>query len=255
MGVFDLVSNSARQASTLGETEHRPWPLPKEPWLVAQTWDDVLFAHWRVAPDAVRMLLPDRLELELHDGNAWLGVTLLRAVGQRVRGTLPLPLVSSFGALSVQTYVTAEGRSGVWCFSLDAASAIAARSARRVYKLPAFGAQIALARGGGRILYECVRNERKAFSGSYCGTGAAAAARRGSVEEFLVERYCIYAEDRGRLLRAELHHRPWQLQSADARVDLNTMPPDELELRGAPVVHYSARQDAVIWPLREVAPA
>jgi hypothetical protein len=38
------------------------------------------------------------------------------------------------------------------------------------------------------------------------------------------------------------------LQQAHARIDLNTMPPVKLS-QGEVLVHYSARQDVVIWPL------
>ncbi|MDB4893755.1 MAG: hypothetical protein JWN15_17, partial [Firmicutes bacterium] len=32
----------------LRHTAHRPWPLPSGPWLMAQTWERLLFAHWPV---------------------------------------------------------------------------------------------------------------------------------------------------------------------------------------------------------------
>jgi hypothetical protein len=78
-------------------------------------------------------------------------------------------------------------------------------------------------------------------------------AQPGSLEHFLVERYCLYAEHAGRLYRAEIHHRPWPLQPAAAQVDLNTMPPPPLRTGNDPLTHYSARQDVVLWPLEAVA--
>ena len=32
----------------LDDVEHRPWPMPDRPWIMTQTWHDVLFAHWAV---------------------------------------------------------------------------------------------------------------------------------------------------------------------------------------------------------------
>jgi uncharacterized protein YqjF (DUF2071 family) len=49
------------------------------------------------------------------------------------------------------------------------------------------------------------------------------AARRGSIEEFLTERYCLYAWNRGKLYRAEIHHLPWPLQPVETEIELNTM--------------------------------
>jgi uncharacterized protein len=51
-----------------------------------------------------------------------------------------------------------------------------------------------------------------------------------------------------RLLRAEIHHPPWPLQPAEAEIEHNTMAsPLGLDLAGAPLLHFAARQDVVIW--------
>jgi uncharacterized protein YqjF (DUF2071 family) len=250
---FELLETPARQASSLKETAHRPWPVPEDrSWVMGQTWDDLLFAHWRVPAAAVREHVPAGLEVDEFDGSAWLGVTPFVVTGLRARGLVPLPLVSSFLELNVRTYVTRDARPGIWFFSLDASSQVAVAAARRLYRLPYFRATITCRRRNGRVVYDCARDDGKAFSGSYEPTGPVSVAQPGTLEHFLAERYCLYAEDRGRLFRADIHHRPWPLQPADASIELNTMPPDWLRLDGEPVLHYSARQDVVIWPLEPV---
>lgn len=37
------VVSSHAQGRALRETAHRPWPLPGDPWLMAHTWEDLLF--------------------------------------------------------------------------------------------------------------------------------------------------------------------------------------------------------------------
>ena len=32
----------------LTDTDRRPWPMPDRPWVMTQTWNDLLFAHWPV---------------------------------------------------------------------------------------------------------------------------------------------------------------------------------------------------------------
>jgi uncharacterized protein len=251
--IRELLDAPARQASSLAETAHRQWPLPSASWVMGQTWDNLLFAHWRVSSAALRDRLPPGLEVDEHDGSAWLGVTPFAVTGLRARGLLPLPYVSSFLGLNVRTYVTRDRKPGIWFFSLDASSQVAVEAARRLYRLPYFRARIAMRRRGDRILYECARHDGRAFSASYVPVGEAAPAGPGSLEHFLVERYCLYTADRGRLLRAEIHHRPWPLQAAEAAIELNTMPPDWVRLEGEPLLHYPRRQDVVIWPLERVA--
>jgi uncharacterized protein YqjF (DUF2071 family) len=222
--------------------------LPATPWVMGQTWDDLLFVHYRVPIETLRPLVPEGLEVQEHSGTGWLSVTPFVITGLRARGLLPLPYASSFRELNVRTYVTRDEKPGIWFFSLDASSQIAVEAARRLYRLPYFRADISVRRLGEDLLYDCSRGAGKAFSAAYRADGAVFNARPGSLEHFLTERYCLYAEHEGALYRAEIHHGPWPLQPAKARIDLNTMPPVKVSQED-PLVHYSARQDVVIWPL------
>jgi uncharacterized protein YqjF (DUF2071 family) len=217
---------------------------------MAQTWDDLLFVHYCVPVEQLRELVPDGLEVQEHSGSGWLGVTPFVVTGLRARGLLPLPFTSSFRELNVRTYVTRDDRPGIWFFSLDASSQVAVEAARRLYRLPYFRAEISVHRRGEEILYDCSRDDGKAFSAAYRPDGEPFNAEPGTLEHFLTERYCLYAEHDTRLFRADIHHRPWPLQQARAHVDLNTMPPLKVS-EDDPLVHFSARQDVVIWPLEE----
>ncbi len=245
-----MLGAPVRQASTLEEKEHRPWPVPDRSWVMGQTWDDLLFVHYRVSAEKLRGLVPEGLELQEHSGSAWLGVTPFVITGLRARGLLPLPFTSSFRELNVRTYVTRDGKPGIWFFSLDASSQLAVEAARRLYRLPYFRADISIRRRGDELLYDCSRDDGKAFSAAYRPTGDVFNAEDGSLQHFLTERYCLYAEHDGQLYRADIHHRPWPLQEAEARIDLNTMPPLKVP-EDDPLLHFSARQDVVIWPLAE----
>jgi uncharacterized protein len=229
------------QARSLREVDHRPWPLPSRGWLMGQTWERLLFAHWRVAHDVLRQQVPQRLELEEFDGSAWLGITPFRVVGLRLRGLPPLPLASSFHELNCRTYVRHGDRSGIWFFSLDASSRAAVEVARRTYKLPYHFAGIDVE--GERFDVRRV-GEAASLTSRYRGLGDAKPAKPGTLEHFLAERYCLYGDD-GRL-RADIHHPPWPLERAEATVEQSGISPVPLE--GEPLLHYSNRQDVVIWP-------
>jgi uncharacterized protein len=249
---LELLRAPARQHGTLGVTEHRPWPLPRGSWILGQSWEDLLFAHWPVDADAVRRLVPAGLEVQEHDGSAWLGVTPFVLTGFRLRGTLPLPVVSAFPELNVRTYVTAGGKPGIWFFSLDTSSRGAVEAARRLYKLPYFHARMTVRHRGERVEYASARREGErpfVFEAGYRGSGPAFEPRAGTLEHFLTERYCLYAHDASGVHRAEIHHPPWRIRPAEAEIELNTMPPDGLELAGEPLLHLAERQDVVIWPL------
>ncbi len=258
MNVVDFLATPARQHSTLAETEHRPWPLPDcHSWVMAQTWDDLLFAHWAVPVDAIRRHVPEQLPVDTFDGEAWIGITPFRVNGLRLRATFPSPVLSSFLELNARTYVTVDGKPGIWFFSLDASSRLAVGGARRWYRLPYFHARMSVARSDGSIEYASDRlstGERPAsFRGSYSPVGERFTAAPGSLERFLTERYCLYTVDRGQAFRAHIHHPPWPLQPAEARIETNTMPPPGIPTEGEPVLHFSARQDVLIWALAPIA--
>jgi uncharacterized protein YqjF (DUF2071 family) len=240
---------AVRQRGALRETDHRPWPLRQGRWLVGQTWERSLFAHWRVDAAAVQELLPDGLEVDEHDGAAWLGVHAFRVECVRVHGTLPVPWISSFSQLNVRTYVRAGEKPGIWFFSLDTPSSLAAETARLVYRLPWHTCRLEIAERSGRLEVSAARAAGRVFTARVSPRGTPAPAAAGSLERFLLERYCLYARDGG-LQRAELHHRPWLVQPAVGAVDLNTMGPLELALgTEPPLLHVAATQDVLSWAL------
>jgi uncharacterized protein len=244
-----------RQRGVLRDTAHRPWRLPSAPWLMGQTWYDLLFAHWAMAPEDLRRLIPRPLELDVREGRAWLGVTPFRIGGLRSRGTPPLPWMSYFPELNVRTYVDYGGRPGIYFFSLDAARLAAVAAARRGYRLPYFHAEMDVRRNGSDVTYESRRTDSSGpvagFRALYGPSGPRLPVQDGSLERWLAERYCLYVvDDRGRALRAEIHHSPWPLQPARADIDVNTMAlPLGIGLDSDPLLHFSARQDVLIWPL------
>ena len=66
--------SDAFDRSIVESTAHRPWPMPSAPWLMTQSWNSLLFAHWRVDAAEMRRAVPDVFDLDLFDGEAWLGV-------------------------------------------------------------------------------------------------------------------------------------------------------------------------------------
>jgi uncharacterized protein len=256
MSALDFLRAPARQASAISQTAHRPWPLPSDPWTLAQSWEDLLFAHWRVDAEQLRKLVPPELELEEHDGSAWLGITPFVLTGFRLRGTFPLPRVSTFPELNVRTYVSADGKPGIWFFSLDASSEPAVLAARYGYKLPYHRAEMHAEWRGGWLSYGARRRGSNAppaaFHGRYRPDGDRVEPDPRSLAHFLTERYCLYTVDGGRLKRGEIHHPPWPLQPARAEIDENSMPPPGIEPADEdPLLHFSARQDVLVWPLED----
>ena len=259
--VGTLPGAAHRQRTSLAHVAHRPWPLPEAPWVMGQTWDDLLFCHWPVDEAQLRSHVPTSLPLDRFDGRPWVSVTPFEVSGTRLCGTLPPPLLSRFPELNVRTYVTVDGRPGIWFLSLDAASILAVAAARGLYRLPYLHADMEIARSRPWIGYRSDRRDPRgapaAFHARYQPTGGVRHAEPGSLEAWLVERYRLYTvDDEGRVHVGDIHHRPWTLRDAVADIRANTMTrPHGVDLPGAPLVQFARRQDVVFWPLRPAGEA
>jgi uncharacterized protein YqjF (DUF2071 family) len=249
----DLVDAWKQPRAAFAETAHRPWPLPSGPWVMGQTWRDLLFAHWRVDPDELRRHVPAQIPLDTFDGSAWIGVTPFFATGVRPRLVPPLPGGSRFPEINVRTYATIDGRPGIWFCSLDTPNPLVNEAARRAYRVPYFRSKIAAQRDGDRIRWASRRTQvhapPAAIELTYAPSGPVYTAAPGSFEQFATERYCLYVlDDDSRVLRADIHHPPWQLRPAEAEIASNRMGEEVgLELSSDPVLHLAPRQDVVFW--------
>jgi len=223
---------------------------------MGQTWADLLFAHWEVEPAALEAVVPRELPLDLWEGRAYIGVTPFVVEGGHPRGLPPLPWLAHFPELNTRTYVTVGGKPGIYFLSLDASRLAAVVAARRAYRLPYFHADIEVSRAGGRVTYRSRRRSgdgpRATFSAEY-GPSAGALDGGEPLARWLAERYCLYVKKgESTVMRADIHHPPWPLEPAWAEIAENTMArPFGIELGGTPLLHFAARQDTVIWPLRE----
>ncbi|MBX6340998.1 MAG: DUF2071 domain-containing protein, partial [Thermomicrobiaceae bacterium] len=129
---------------------YRPYPPPRGPWVMTQTWEDLVFAHWPVEVAALRRVVPASLPLDTYDGRAWLGVVPFHLRRIAPRG---LPWGLGFPELNVRTYVTVGDEPGIYFFSLDAANPLAVVGARLAYHLPYFHARMSIRRDGAWIRY------------------------------------------------------------------------------------------------------
>ena len=237
--------------------------MPDSPWVMTQSWHDLLFAHWPVDWVMLRALVPAELPLDLFDGQAWLGVVPFRMTNVAPRGMPALPGVSAFPELNVRTYVRVGDKPGVYFFSLDATSALAVKTARTLFGLPYFMADMDVRSDGEWVLYRSQRPPSTQGDGTgrapdssaavlvarYRPIGEVYAPSPGSLDHFLTERYCLYTVSSRQVRRLEIHHPQWPLQPAEAVIERNTMA-DACRVRlpsQAPLLHFAKRQDAVAF--------
>jgi uncharacterized protein len=251
------VPPAGQQRAALRVVRHRPYSIPPRPWVGGQTWEHLLFAHWSVDPSAMARVIPPGLELDLFDGRAWIAVTPFLLRGLRPRFLPSIPGVNPFLETNVRTYVRRGGRGGIYFFSLDATSRAAVNGARILNDLPYRHARGRIRVAGGAVSYMLRRTDRRhgaaSLDTSYGPRGRAAEPMPGSLEHFLVERYCLFAvPESGEIIRTDIHHRPWRIHPAHGEVRQSGLVPAPLEpLTDPPLLHVARRQDVVVWrPVR-----
>ena len=185
-------------------------------------WSTLTFLHWRYDPAVVQRLLPPGLEVETHDGAAWVALV---PFDMRVAspGNRALPWATTFLETNVRTYVRGpDGTTGVWFFSLETTRLHVALVARGTYRVPYCWAKLRLTRHGAVVRYEATRRwpgPRGARSLVEVELGAAYdPAALTPLDHFLTARYQLFARrPRGGLLRTRVEHEPWALRRATVR--------------------------------------
>jgi uncharacterized protein YqjF (DUF2071 family) len=204
---------------------------PDRPVVMHQTWQQMLFLHWRVDPAEIQKSLPEGLTVDTFEGNAWIGITPFLMRGARMHLMPRIPGMSDFLEVNVRTYVyDKHGRTGVWFFSLDCNQALAVMAARSTLNLPYRPATMSSSVGGDG--FTCFQSRRDDDGHNsrfrYRLHNDTKAAEAGTLEFFLIERYLLFTKTALGLARVQVNHVPYPL----AKVNLLEWDARLLELAG-----------------------
>ena len=235
----------------------RPMGTP----LLHQVWDELLFVHWPVPAALLQPLLPPRLQIDTHDGLAWVGIVPFQMSKVRTRLSPPVPGTDNFLELNVRTYVHLDGVPGVWFFSLDATNALAVWVARTFFRLPYLRATMRLERPSPQLRqFMAQRTHAGVPSAHFRATWTLGTplppAEPGSLAFFLTERYALYASNKAqtKLYRGRVAHAPWPLRTAQVlHLDSSLLESHDLPTpTEAPVVMAGGRVEVELWPMQRV---
>ncbi|MPV36626.1 YqjF family protein [Georgenia subflava] len=216
-----------------GRLPDQPVGLP----VSLQNWESLTFLHWAIRPEVVQRLLPDGLEVDSFDGDAWVGVTPFRMRDVRAGALPPVPLLSVFAEVNLRTYVRArDGTSGLWFFSLECPR-LAVVLALRAFAVPYRWADVEMVDGADRYEYRSRRRDAQMRAVVTVGESVEADERL----DFLTGRWSAYTHRWGRLWRVPVEHEPWPLHQAEAHVAVGSLlaAAGLPTVREPPLVHFS----------------
>jgi uncharacterized protein len=188
--------------------------------VVHQTWRDMAFLHWSLPPDRLRAAVPSALELDLHDGRAWIGITAFEVADQRLAVGPPLPGWSIYPETNVRTYVRGpDGRDGIWFFTLEVDNVATVAAARPTLGVPYRWARMRVTSSGSSVhRYD---SERRGCSSDE-PPGHHIALRADpepwvtvdGLGHFLTGRWRAFSRPLGLLVATPVEHTPWPLHDA-----------------------------------------
>lgn len=232
-------------------------PALQKGWIMTQTWEHLLFAHWAIHPSVLRPLVPAELELDTYDGNAWLGIIPFLLTGVRIRRMPPVPFTTRFPEINVRTYVKRKGRAGIYFLSLDASNWLVTTIAKKWYRLPYYPASIHFRTSSDSIDFQSRRltsPAAKGFSVSYRPDSDVFFAEKGSLEHWLTERYTLFCDCKTtrNMYSADVYHEPWKLQKAAVQYRENTLTEHLFPSAEHPGLFlYSRGVQSFVWPIRK----
>nr|WP_106783249.1 DUF2071 domain-containing protein [Lysinibacillus timonensis] len=224
------------------------------PWIMRQTWLDTLLVHYPVKKEVLSELVPPSLPIDTFDETGWVSIVPYLTSSVRVRGIPPIPGISSIPGFNIRTYVNLNGKPGVYFFSIAASNWLTVNMAKMMFKLPYHYLKMDFNKKGDYIHFKSqtfFKNDGR-YKWVYRPISEQRLAEKGSLEEWLVERYCLYTVNKkGKPLRSDILHRSWLLHDAEVDYHHNSLLSGvgiEI-LKNTPIFHYSKKVEVQIWPL------
>ena len=182
-----------------------------------QCWEDLLLLHWPVDETPIKKSLPDDLEVDLFEGQAWLSVVGFKLTGLKI---YPIRWLSwpDFWEINLRTYVRDKsGNKGIWFYSLDSSDLFAVSGARMLYGLPYNYARTQGSLEKNKISFLSSRNfpHRSAnsqFEATFQSAKKKSNHAHSPLDNFLLERYRFWSRRKisHTSFSAQVKHKPYQ---------------------------------------------
>ncbi|MEA0555593.1 DUF2071 domain-containing protein [Lysinibacillus irui] len=215
-------------------------------WMMTQTWQDVLFLHWPISPQELQKYIPNELQLDLFEENAWLSAVLFKVHRHRLRFLPPIPGMNNYLQLNVRTYVKYNGRKGIYFFHLDVTNYLLSK-VTAIGSLPYRYSQLVGKQIDHHFSYTshykaCDERLKVTFTlGDHTAT---------NFDHWIVERYHSWSKYNNKLLRIDIHHSPWELQRARVTIQSNSLASfmKKTFQHMEPIAHYAKNKVARVFP-------
>ena len=227
----------------LKNNSHRPWRMPAGRWKFYQEWNDVIFLHWKVNPDQLVKYIPEELEIDLFQRDAWVSLVAFTMHNIRPRYLPSFPPISTFGEINIRTYVRSNDKSGVYFLSIEGGKRLSCYIARWISELPYRYSSMYRSAN----TYRSVNAEFKDHLQIQFQKGEVKSDKT-ELDKWLTERYALFQETDTVISEFEIHHLEWPIQ----HVEIHKLIFDYSRFRNIissypDLVHYSSGVKVLAW--------
>jgi len=203
---------------------HLPFNMPLRKHSLVQKWRHLTFMHWEVKPDILSDIIPKGIELDLFEGKAYIGLIPFLMKDVHPRFLFPISRISNFPEFNIRTYVRVDNKPGVYFLTLDAQSYITCLYAPYAFGLPYNYSKGMIKVDKNKYFWDSKRKSKGfELSGSSTAIGKAIIPKKGSIEAFLFERYCLFSLRNNKICIGFTKHNPWSLYKAHADLKINNL--------------------------------
>lgn len=199
-------------SSILYSTSHRPFPIPRGPWIYYQEWYKSLFLHWKVSLETLRNCVPEKLKIDTFEGDCYVSLVAFTMQKIRPRFLPPVKAVSDFHEINLRTYIDIDSRPGIYFLSIEAGKYLSSFISRALSGLPYEKADIKRTDNK----YESI-NKTKGFHLHTEFQIGERIINKTNLDTWLAERYCLYLDMHEKVYRYDIHHKEWEVKKLDIK--------------------------------------
>lgn len=228
----------------LHDTKHRPFDFPSGKWTYYQEWNQVLFLHWKVPLHVLQPFVPDRLNIDTFDGDAYVSLVPFTMQKIRPRGIFALEFLSDFHEINLRTYVNHNNRQGVYFLNIEAQKALSVFVAKTLSGLLYEKSIIKRNRG----VYFAKNATKNLFLDTEYEIDQPL-LQKTALDRWLTERYCLYLNQEDAIYRYDIHHKEWEISNVKINRLMLNYPLGEANLsdQNPDYMHYSKGVQVVAW--------
>ena len=227
----------------LNTTSHRPWELPDGDWKFYQEWNQAIFLHWKVDLDKLKEFVPQKLEIDLFDGEPWISIVAFTMENIRPRRLPAFYPISNFEEINIRTYVKSNGKTGVYFLSIEGGKIASCKIAKSISELPYKFSRMKRKKGG-------YYSKNKEFGDKLdlefeLGPDL---DEKTDIDKWLTERYALFQDSGESINEFEIHHIEWPVKTIDLKKMEISYPRFDQLIQGKPqLTHYSDGVQVIAW--------